>query len=152
MESCAIKVNTILLLLFIIIIILKKAEHPPREKVWPKAVQLQTHQTLLQQGETGEDGHTRLADWTSGVAAIVKERLKLTSFSRAVHVSQCMSPAVFGIVRLFSVVPSCFTLSNSTIFTTGSLINPEDKFNPLFKTILYSLSWVRKLVNGMDHS
>jgi len=71
MESRAIKVNTILLLH--LIIILKKAEHPPREKVGPKAVQLQIHQTLLQKGGTGEDGHIRLADWTSGVAAIVKE-------------------------------------------------------------------------------
>ena len=40
------------------------------------------------------------------------------------------------------VVLNCFTLSNSTIFTDGSLINPEDN--------LYSLAWVRKLVNGMD--
>ena len=76
MESCAIKVNTILLLLFIIIIILKKAEHPPREKVWPKAVQLQTHQTLRQQGETGEDGHIHLADCTFNVAAIEKKKKK----------------------------------------------------------------------------
>ena len=35
--------------------------------------------------------------------------IKLVSFSRAIHVSQCMGPSVFGLARLFSgVVPSLF--------------------------------------------
>ena len=41
--------------------------------VWPSAVQLQTHQTLGQQGGTGEDSHVHLADWTLSVAAIEKK-------------------------------------------------------------------------------
>ena len=36
-----------------------------------------THQTLWQQGETGEDGHIYLADWTLIVAAIMKKKNKL---------------------------------------------------------------------------
>ena len=32
-------------------------------------MQLYTHQTLLQQGGTGEDGHVHLADWTLSVVA-----------------------------------------------------------------------------------
>ena len=32
-----------------------------------------THQTLRQQGGTGEDGHIHLADWTLSVAAIEKK-------------------------------------------------------------------------------
>ena len=33
-----------------------------------------THQTLRQQGGTGEDGHIYLADWTLSVAAIEKKK------------------------------------------------------------------------------
>ena len=33
-----------------------------------------THQTLLQQGGTGEDGHIHLADWTFSVAATEKKK------------------------------------------------------------------------------
>ena len=48
-----------------------------RQTVWPTAVQLHTHQTLQQQGETGEDGHIHLADWTFSVAAMeTKENRK----------------------------------------------------------------------------
>ena len=42
----------------------------------PTAIQLYTHQTVRQQGGTGEDGHIHLADWTLSVAAIEK-KLKL---------------------------------------------------------------------------
>ena len=38
--------------------------------VWPKAVYAATHQTLRQQGGTGEDSHIHLADCTLSVAAI----------------------------------------------------------------------------------
>ena len=69
-------------------------------------------------------------------------------FSRTV----CATMFGLGWVSLAVLYRDFFTFHNSTIFTIGSLINPEDKFNPLFKTILYSLSWVRKLVNGMDLS
>ena len=37
------------------------------------------------------------------------------------------------------VVPSCFMLSLSTVFTEVSLIKREDSFDPLFKAVLYSL-------------
>ena len=40
-----------------------------------------THQTLGQQGGTGEDGHIHLADWTFSVAAIEKKKkTKKTEF------------------------------------------------------------------------
>ena len=35
-----------------------------------------THQTLGQQGGTGEDGHSHLVDWTLSVAAIWKKKKK----------------------------------------------------------------------------
>ena len=35
-----------------------------------------THQTLRQQGETGEDRHIHLADWTFSVTAIEKKKKK----------------------------------------------------------------------------
>ena len=44
-----------------------------RTKVWPTAVQLYTHQTLRQQGGSGEDSYVHLADWTLSVAAIEKK-------------------------------------------------------------------------------
>ena len=39
-------------------------------------------------------------------------------------------------------------LSCTTIFTDRALMKTEDSFDPLFKAILYSVSWVRKLVNS----
>ena len=42
------------------------------------------------------------------------------------------------------VVLSCFTPSRSAIFTDVSLIKPKDSFNPLFKAVLYSVSWVKE--------
>ena len=45
------------------------------------------------------------------------------------------------------VAPSCFTLSRWLFPPNVSLIKPEVSFSPLFKAILYSMSWVRKLVN-----
>ena len=48
-----------------------------------------------------------------------------------------------------AVVLNCSRLSRSTIFADASLVKPpEDSFNPLFKAILYSVSWVRKLVSS----
>ena len=44
-------------------------------------------------------------------------------------------------------VSSCFNLSRSTIFSDVWLIKPEGSYNPLFKAVLYSMSWGRKLVN-----
>lgn len=73
--------------------------------------------------------------------------IKLVSFSRAIHVSQCMGPSVFGLARLFSgVVPSYFTLSRWTIFAEASLIKPQSRsLRPIaeFKAVLYSLSLFR---------
>ena len=43
---------------------------------------------------------------------------------------------------------SCFTLSRFTIFPDVLFVKPEDSLNPLFKAILYSVSWIRKLVNS----
>jgi len=45
--------------------ILQKA----RQNVWL----ITTHETLRQQGGTGEDSHIHLAGWTSSVAAIEKK-------------------------------------------------------------------------------
>ena len=36
-----------------------------------------THQTLGQQGGSGEDSHIHLADWTVSVAAIEKKKKKI---------------------------------------------------------------------------
>ena len=55
------------------------------------------------------------------------------------------------LMEFSSVTLSCFTLSCWTIFLGVSLINMEDHFNPLFDTILYVMSWVRKLVNTHTH-
>ena len=41
--------------------------------MWPDSSPA-THQTLGQQGGTGEDSHTHLADWTLSVAAIEKKK------------------------------------------------------------------------------
>ena len=38
-----------------------------------------THQTVRQQGGTGEDSHIHLADWTLSVAAIEKKKKKVTT-------------------------------------------------------------------------
>ena len=46
-----------------------------------------------------------------------------------------------------AVVLSCFTLSRHTNFTEVSRIQPEDPPILSFKAIVYSRSWVRKLVN-----
>ena len=40
------------------------------------------HQTLRQQGGTGEDGHIRLADWTFSVAEIEKKKPKREQATR----------------------------------------------------------------------
>ena len=40
-----------------------------------------------------------------------------------------------------------FTLSRWTVLTEVSLLQPEDSHIPLFKAVVYSVSWVRKLVN-----
>ena len=61
-------------------------------------------------------------------------------------------PGVFGRVFSYSRKPNycmmiqtrCFLLD---YFPNTSLIKPEDSFNPLFKAMFYSVSWVRKLVN-----
>ena len=45
------------------------------------------------------------------------------------------------------VALSCFTLSRLTVFPDVLSVQPEDSLNPLFKAILYSVSWVKKLVN-----
>ena len=61
-----------------------------------------------------------------------------------------MGAAMFDLwlIELSGVVLSCFTLSRFAIFPDVSLIEPEGSFNPLFNAILYSVSWVRKLVIG----
>ena len=50
-------------------------------------------------------------------------------------------------VEISSVVLSCFMLSRWTIFWGVSLIKLKDSFSSLFKAILHSLSWVKKLLN-----
>ena len=47
------------------------------------------------------------------------------------------------------VVLSCFTLSHYTIFTEISPLQPEESLIPLFKAIVYSRSWIRKLVDRL---
>ena len=71
----------------------------------------------------------------------------LTTFSRAV--CRCMGAAMFSRGRL-----RCFTLSRLIACPDVglSLIKPEDPFSPLFSAILYSMSWVRKLVKSLTGS
>ena len=61
---------------------------------------------------------------------------------------------VFGswLNELGGVVLRCFTHSHSTIFTDASFTKPDDSFKSLFKTISYSVSWARKLVNRMPYN
>ena len=54
------------------------------------------------------------------------------------------------LIEFSCVVLSCSTFSRSTIFTEVLPINPEVSPIPLFKTILYSVSWIRKLVETWD--
>ena len=60
--------------------------------------------------------------------------------------------AMFGLAWLIEfcdVALSCFTLSRLTVFPDVLSIKPEYSLNPLFTEVLYSLSWVRKLVNSV---
>ena len=84
---------------------------------------------------------------------------QFTIFSRAM--SRCMGAAMSGLGwvsmsglgwEFSGVVRSCFTLFRSTILTDVSLNQTEGSFNPLFKAILYSVSWVRRLVNTEWHA
>ena len=52
------------------------------------------------------------------------------------------------LIEFSGVAMSCFTLSRFTIFPDVLFVKPEDSLNPLFKAILYSVSWIRKLVNS----
>ena len=49
------------------------------------------------------------------------------------------------LIEFSGVALSCFTLSRLTVFPDVLSVQPEDSLNPLFKAILYSVSWVRKL-------
>ena len=68
-------------------------------------------------------------------------------FSRAV--CRGMGAAMFSRGRL-----RCFTISRLIACPDVglSLIKPEDPFSPLFNAILYSMSWVRKLVKSLTGS
>ena len=73
-----------------------------------------------------------------------------TFFTCSVSMNAWELAAMFGLAWLIEfcdVALSCFTLSRLTTFPDVSLIKPEDSFSPLFKAVLYSVSWVRKLVN-----
>lgn len=52
------------------------------------------------------------------------------------------------LVEYNDVVMSCFMLSRSTSFAEVSPIKPEDSPTLLFKEILHSVSWDRKIVNS----
>ena len=52
-----------------------------------------------------------------------------------------------GWYKFSCVALSCCTPSCLAIFLDIWLINPKNSLNPLFKAILYALSWVMKLVN-----
>ena len=73
------------------------------------------------------------------------------NFSRAVSVSTHGRCRVWLRFSEFSgVVLGCFTLTGSTIYTDVSLnqIRIKTHSNPLFMAVLYSVSWVRKKLNG----
>ena len=55
--------------------LLQAARQKITSTIWPTAVRLNTQLYLRQQGGTGEDGHSPLADWTLSVAAIEKKNL-----------------------------------------------------------------------------
>ena len=51
------------------------------------------------------------------------------------------------LIEFSGVAPSCFTFLVWPFKKKKKKVKPEDMFNPLFKAILYSVSWVRKLVS-----
>ena len=65
------------------------------------------------------------------------------------YVCQRMGDAMLTVkpwlTEFSGVLRSCFTLSRCTVFPDVSLIKPEVSINPVFSTVLYSMSWVRKL-------
>ena len=54
------------------------------------------------------------------------------------------------LIQFCGVVLSCFTLSHETIVMEVLPMQREDLPVPLFKAIVYSRSWVRKLVNNNE--
>jgi len=88
-----------------------------------------------------------------GVGAVAAVSVYLFTAFFACHVSmQRHCHAWPWLSELSSVIQSRFTLSLSRVFTVASLVKPEDTFNPSFKAILYSASWVRKVANGQRAS
>ena len=59
----------------------------------------------------------------------------------------CSGMFGLGWYKFSCVALSCCTPSCLAIFLDIWLINPKNSLNPLFKAILYALSWVMKLVN-----
>ena len=68
-----------------------------------------------------------------------------TTFSRISIHGRCHVLSCFN--QFSGDALSCFALFRRTSWTEALLIQPEDLLRPLFKTIVYSRSWVRKLVN-----
>ena len=54
------------------------------------------------------------------------------------------------LIEFSGVVPSCFRFCRWTTFTEVLPIEPEDSHIPLFKAIIYSRSWVWKLVHSVQ--
>ena len=57
------------------------------------------------------------------------------------HVLPCLN-------EFIGVVLSCFMLSLQSRWMEVLITQPEDWLRPLFKAVVYSRSWVRKLVNS----
>ena len=78
---------------------------------------------------------------------LVKTRVLFTTFHVPYPDARALPYFFHRFIEFSSVALGCFTLSRYTAFTEVSPIQPEDSPISLFKAIVYSRSWVRKLVN-----